>query len=92
MMPQEAVEQPRFATFSYPRSSDPHSYSPGAMNLEGRFADKTVARLGAMGHNVSMWSDWEYLAGGVCAIVHDHETGTMEGGSDPRRPSAVMGW
>ena len=92
MTPQEAVEQPRFATFSYPRSSDPHSYSPGLMNLEGRFADETAARLRALGHDVSMWPDWEYLAGGVCTIVHDHETGTMEGGSDPRRPTAVIGW
>ncbi len=92
MTPQDAIEQPRFATFSYPRSSDPHSYSPGLMNLEGRFSSETAARLGAMGHDVAMWPDWEYQAGGVCAIVHDREAGTMEGGSDPRRPTAVVGW
>ncbi len=92
MTPQDAIEQPRFATFSYPRSSDPHSYSPGLMNLEGRFSNDTATRLGAMGHNVAMWPDWEYQAGGVCAIVHDREAGTMEGGSDPRRPTAVIGW
>ncbi len=92
MTPQEAVEQPRFATFSYPRSSDPHSYSPGLMNLEGRFDGETATRLRAMGHAVEMWPDWEYKAGAVCAIIHDRETGMMEGGSDPRRPTAVVGW
>ncbi len=92
MTPQDAIDQPRFATFSYPRSSDPHSYSPGLMNLEGRFSSETAARLGALGHDVAMWPDWDYQAGGVCAIVHDREAGTMEGGSDPRRPTAVVGW
>jgi len=92
MTPQDAVDQPRFATFSYPRSSAPHPYSPGLMNLEGRFDGETAARLRAMGHDVEMWPDWEYKAGAVCAIVHDREAGTMEGGSDPRRPTAVVGW
>lgn len=92
MTPQDAVEQPRFASFSYPRSSDPHPYSPGLMNLEGRFPDETAARLRAMGHDVAMWPDWDYAAGAVCAILHDQKTGTMEGGSDPRRPTGVVGW
>ncbi len=92
MTPQDAVEQPRFATFSYPRSSAPHPYSPGLMNLEGRFADETASRLRAMGHDVAIWPDWEYAAGAVCAILHDLSSGTMEGGSDPRRPTAVIGW
>jgi gamma-glutamyltranspeptidase/glutathione hydrolase len=91
MTPQEAVEQPRFATFSYPRSSDPHSYSPGLLNLEGRYDDTVAAQLKALGHDVEMWPDWEYKAGAVCAIVHDRETGMMEGGNDPRRPTAVVG-
>ncbi len=92
MTPQEAVEQPRFATFSYPRSSAPHPYSPGLMNLEGRFAERTAADLRTLGHDVEMWPDWEYKAGAVCAIFHDLKAQTMEGGSDPRRPTAVVGW
>lgn len=91
MTPQEAVEQPRFATFSYPRSSDPHSYSPGLLNLEGRCEGAVAAQLKALGHDVEMWPDWEYKAGAVCAIVHDRATGLLEGGSDPRRPTAVVG-
>ena len=91
MDPQRAIDQPRFATFSYPRSSDPHSYSPGLLNLEGRYSEATAERLRALGHDVQPWPDWEYKAGAVCAIVHDRERGTFEGGSDPRRPTAVVG-
>jgi gamma-glutamyltranspeptidase/glutathione hydrolase len=89
--PRQAIDQPRFATFSYPRSSDPHSYSPGLLNLEGRYKEATAGRLRAMGHDVQLWPDWEFKAGAVCTIVYDRERGTMEGGSDPRRPTAVVG-
>jgi gamma-glutamyltranspeptidase/glutathione hydrolase len=93
MPPQEAIEQPRFATFSYPRTSDPHSYSPGLLNVEGRLAVETRDELSALGHKVQLWPDWEYAAGGVCTILAETKPGgVMEGGSDPRRPTAVAGW
>jgi len=62
------------------------------MNVERRFDDTTVETLKALGHDVKLWPEWEFAAGGVCTIVADAETGTMEGGSDPRRPTAVAGW
>jgi gamma-glutamyltranspeptidase/glutathione hydrolase len=45
-----------------------------------------------MGHNVNWWREWEWRAGCVCAIMHDRETGMMEGGADVRRPGGVRGW
>ena len=42
MTPQEAIEQPRFASSSFPGSSDPHTYSPRRMSLERRFTDETA--------------------------------------------------
>ena len=92
MAPQDAVEQPRFATFNYPRSSEPHSYSPGELRLEARFADATARLLAERGHKIKMWPEWEYAAGAVCMIIADRETGVLEGGSDPRRPTGVCGW
>lgn len=92
MCPMEAIEQPRFATFSYPRSSEPHPYSPGLLNLEGRIPAATGDALAALGHDVRYWPDWDWLAGAVCAIVVDRDTGQMEGSADPRRPGAVAGW
>jgi gamma-glutamyltranspeptidase/glutathione hydrolase len=92
MTPQEAVEAPRFATFSFPRSSDPHSYNPGLLKLEGRMPQSTFGALSELGHDVAGWPDWEWVAGAVCTIVADARTRTLEGGSDPRRPTAVAGW
>jgi gamma-glutamyltranspeptidase / glutathione hydrolase len=92
MTPQQAVEQPRFATFSYPRSSDPHSYDPGLLKVEGRIPSETSEALRSMGHDIGHWPDWEWLAGAVCVIFNDLQEGRMEGGADPRRPTAVVGW
>ena len=92
MTPQQAIEQPRFASAGFPSSSDPHSYTPGRMSLERRFSDDTAAALDRMGHCVNWWREWEWKAGCVCAIVKDQTTGMMEGGADVRRPGGVRGW
>jgi gamma-glutamyltranspeptidase/glutathione hydrolase len=98
MSPQDAVEQPRFATFSFPRSSDPHSYDPGLLKLESRIPQSTSVpqstsdALQRIGHDVARWPDWEWVAGAVCTIVADARSNIKEGGSDPRRPTGVAGW
>ena len=92
MTPQQAIEQPRFASSSFPGSSDPHSYTPGRMSMERRFSDETAAALDRLGHNVNWWREWEWKAGCVCTIVKDHATRMMEGGADVRRPGGVRGW
>jgi gamma-glutamyltranspeptidase/glutathione hydrolase len=92
MTPQAAIEQPRFASSSFPGSSDPHNYTPRRMSLEGRFTQETADALGRLGHEVNWWRDWEWKAGCVCAVVKDHESGMLEGGADVRRPGGVRGW
>lgn len=92
MTPQDAIDAPRFATFSYPRSSIPHSFDPGLMTVESRIPAETREALRGLGHVVRDWPEWEYAAGGVCTIIKDFASGTLEGGSDPRRPTAVAGW
>ncbi|MDO9527481.1 MAG: gamma-glutamyltransferase, partial [Gemmobacter sp.] len=92
MTPQEAVEAPRFATFSYPRSSYPHSYDPGLVKLEARIDQTVAAGLGKLGHDVKSWPDWEWTAGAVCTIVADQKRGLHEAGADPRRPTAALAW
>ncbi|WMT89377.1 gamma-glutamyltransferase [Pelagibacterium sp. H642] len=92
MSPQDAVEAPRFATFSYPRSSEPHSYDPGLLKLEGRIETSIANGLAALGHDVQHWPDWEWTAGAVCTILADRKRDVLEGGSDPRRPTAALAW
>jgi gamma-glutamyltranspeptidase/glutathione hydrolase len=92
MNPQRAVEEPRFATYSFPDSFEPHGYFPGWLNLEGRLPRATGDALTRLGHDVHWWPDWIWRAGAVCAIHADRTTGVMMGGADPRRPAYALGW
>jgi len=89
---QSAIDAPRFSSYSYPGSFEPHPYFPGLLMIEGRVSRDTGAKLAALGHRVDWWDDYTWLAGALCAILVDHETGIMHGGADPRRPAYVLGW
>ena len=91
MEAQEAVEAPRVASYSFPSSFEPHAYHPGLLKLESRIDKSTGERLARLGHKIDWWPDWTWLAGAVCTIVADEETGVRKGGADPRRPSYACG-
>jgi gamma-glutamyltranspeptidase/glutathione hydrolase len=88
---QEAVEAPRVASYSYPSSFEPHAYHPGLLNMESRIDKATGEALGRLGHKIGWWPDWTWLAGAVCTVVGDQESGVLKGGADPRRPSYALG-
>jgi len=89
---QSAVEAPRFSTYSFPGSFEPHPYYPGRLYLESRINREVGNELAGRGHKVYWWDDSTWLAGSVCAIVADHKRGVLHGGADPRRPAYVLGW
>jgi gamma-glutamyltranspeptidase/glutathione hydrolase len=89
---QAAVEAPRFATFSFPASSEPHAYYPARLNLEQRIPRGTGDALAALGHDVKWWPELEWRAGAVCAVRVNPDTGILEGGADPRRLAYALGW
>lgn len=89
--PQDAVEAPRFATFSFPNSFYPHTYEPGVLRLEGRIPAETRSQLAALGHRVELWPDWEWEAGAVLTVVSE-AGGLMQGAADPRREGYAIGW
>ncbi len=91
MTPQAAVDAPRFATFSFPRSSAPHEYYPGRLSLERRFGDDIATDLAALGHAPNWWRPWEWQAGGLCAVRRDDVSGLLAGAADRRRPGGVAG-
>lgn len=92
MNPQEAVEAPRVASYSFPRSTHPHPYSPGLTYAESRLADSVVEELRHRGHDVELWPDLAAPAGSVCAIVRDPANGFLTGAADPRRLAYAIGW
>lgn len=91
MDPQQAMDAPRCATFSFPRSSDPHPYTPGLAHLEARVDPSVPAQLEAMGHHLRMWPEWIKTAGSLGAIKVDHENGVLHGAADPRRMAYAIG-
>ncbi len=92
MTPQQAVEAPRFATYSFPDSFWPHEDHPGLLCLEARISEATRDAVRALGHRVELWRDWEPKAGSPCLARRDPATGLLEAAADPRREAYALGW
>jgi len=92
MGPQAAVEAPRFASYSFPNSFEPHDYHPGLLKMESRIDADTGVQLEALGHRIEWWPDMIWLAGSVCMIDSNTQSGLKLGGADPRRMAYALGW
>jgi gamma-glutamyltranspeptidase/glutathione hydrolase len=92
MAPQDAVEAPRFMTHSQPDSFSPHRAYPGKLTAESRIDEAVTGDLKARGHDVERIPEFTWKTAGVCVVRKDEETGLLESGADPRRPSRAMGW
>lgn len=87
-----AVEAPRFSSYSFPSSFEPHEYYPNRLAIEARVPAETVEGLKKLGHDVMMWPEWTRQAGSVCSVIHDVKHGVKTGAGDPRRASYAVGW
>jgi gamma-glutamyltranspeptidase/glutathione hydrolase len=87
---QEAIEQPRFASFSFPNSFAPYTHLPGRLNLEDRFAQTTLDELRRRGHDVELWPAYSRRTCSVEAILLDSRTGFLRAGADFRQPAYAM--
>jgi gamma-glutamyltranspeptidase/glutathione hydrolase len=90
MSPQRAVEAPRFASYSFPDSFEPHDYYPNRLHLEAGIGESAGEALSDRGHDVNWWPDLTWRAGSVCLI--DSKAGISAGAADPRRPCYAIGW
>ena len=88
---QQAIEQPRVASWSFPDSGFPHGYTQAAMSAEGRIDPDTIKELERRGHMVEVWDDWTPRMGALNAITIDREKETLEVGADLRRDNYAMG-
>jgi gamma-glutamyltranspeptidase/glutathione hydrolase len=87
---QEAIEQPRFATFSFPNSFAPYTHLPGRLNIEDRLPAATIEELRRRGHDVEMWPALTRRACSVEAILLDSKTGFLRAGADWRQPAYAI--
>jgi gamma-glutamyltranspeptidase/glutathione hydrolase len=92
MDPQSACEAPRFASYSWPESTLPHSYLPGVLRVERDIGEATGAALEVLGHRVEWWPERKYAAGSVTTIQSDLRSGVKWAGADPRRSAYAIGW
>lgn len=75
--PQAAIDAPR--SFS----------DAGDMKVERGYSDQVRAELAEMGHTVSIP---DTPIGGAQAILIDHDTGVLQGASDPRKDGCALGY
>jgi gamma-glutamyltranspeptidase/glutathione hydrolase len=89
---QQAINAPRFSTWSFPNSFAPFEYLPDRLVVEDRFDAAVLAELTRRGHAVSRWPAFTRDAAAVEAIVGNARTGFIEAAADPRQPaSAIVG-
>jgi gamma-glutamyltranspeptidase/glutathione hydrolase len=86
---QEAIEAPRVASRSFYDSFWPHPIAPNKVEAERRLPLETREALGALGHDVNDWPEWEWRAGAVCG-VRVAADGVRWAGADPRRGSHAI--
>jgi gamma-glutamyltranspeptidase/glutathione hydrolase len=87
---QQAINAPRFSTWSFPNSFAPFQYLPGRVMVEDRFSTEALDDLRRRGHDVHRWPAFTRDAAAVEAIVHNARTGFHEAGADPRQPASAI--
>jgi gamma-glutamyltranspeptidase/glutathione hydrolase len=87
---QEAINAPRFSTWSFPNSFAPFEYLPGRVMVEDRFGEDVLRELERRGHDVERWPEFTRDAAAVEAILLDRTTGFLQAGADPRQPAYAM--
>jgi gamma-glutamyltranspeptidase/glutathione hydrolase len=87
---QEAIDAPRFSTWSFPNSFAPFEYLPNRVMIEDRFPAPAIDELAARGHDVHRWSQFTRDAAAVEAIHLDAGTGFLRAGADPRQPAYAI--
>lgn len=87
---QEAINAPRFSTWSFPNSFAPFEYYAGRVCIEDRFDEVLISYLEERGHNVERWPAFTRDASAVEAILWDPTTGFLRAGADPRQPAYAI--
>jgi gamma-glutamyltranspeptidase / glutathione hydrolase len=88
---QQAIEAPRWSSFSFPASPFPHTMYPGEMAVESRIPESTRQALIAKGHKLT-WIAPPWWLGSNGGIVIDPKTGVLNAGADPRVDAYAWAW
>ena len=78
---QAAIEAPRFRVLADRR-----------VLMENRIDGEVRAELARRGHEIELFSAYDWAFGGGQGIMIDPETAALSGGADPRRDGYALGW
>jgi gamma-glutamyltranspeptidase/glutathione hydrolase len=78
---QEAIDAPAWHTTHFPSSFYPRQSDPGALHVESRVGDDTLAALRERGHRIRVEDPWSL--GRLCAVSRAAD-GTLRAGANPR--------
>jgi gamma-glutamyltranspeptidase/glutathione hydrolase len=90
MPPQQAVEMPRVASYSFPETSYPYSAQPNLVRAESNIPSDVLDTLRSLGHHLETVPALAWGMGGICIIRKDPDTGVMWSGADPRRETYAV--
>ncbi len=79
---QGAIDAPNWHNESFPGSFYPRAMRPGAVTVESRIGEQTIAELRRRGHEVTVGEPWS--EGRLTAVARDPETGVLSAGANPR--------
>lgn len=95
LLPQQAVEAPRIAAFSFPVSFFPNPSFPNRLDVEAGVPAEVQAELARRGHRISPWPAFEFDAGGVSLVgrldLGGADGPVLAGAADPRRSGYAVG-
>jgi gamma-glutamyltranspeptidase/glutathione hydrolase len=95
MTPQQAVEAPRVASFSFPGSFYPFHEWPGRVDAESRIPRRVLSALEQRGHHINRWPAFEFDAGAVSMALDLSPPRAGErvlaAAADPRRICYALG-
>lgn len=89
---QQAIEAPRWTSTSFPASTFPHRFNPGAITVESRIGDSVRNELLRRGHRLSISSGWSLNSSGGIHIDWSVEGGVINAAADPRVFSTALAW
>jgi gamma-glutamyltranspeptidase/glutathione hydrolase len=87
---QEAIDQPRFISHSFPSSFAPYKHYPGLVTIEDRFPDETLTTLEKLGHKLQKLPPYSRKMASVEAVLYEPHRQFLRTGADPRQPAYAI--
>jgi gamma-glutamyltranspeptidase/glutathione hydrolase len=87
---QEAIEVPRFGSWSFPNSFSPYTSLPARAMVEDRLPKDVIDTLRQRGHDIEVMPSFTRRLAAVEMIIADHSSKFLRAGADPRQTAYAI--